>query len=391
MILPVKHFRHTMGGAPTLNGLAGAMIALLDACLVTGFGLKALDSLVVTDGIATASVSSSHGFTPDAVLRLVIADLPALSGEHRVLTRTLTTFTFAAPGIANGVIGGSMEARLAPAGWDKVFSTGTSFAAYRSPNIEGARMFLFVDDAGTTTCRVVGYESMSDIDTGNNPFPTPAQMAGGLYWHKASAADATARGWTLFADDRRFYFSASAHASANLEGGLLHGFGDFASLKAGDAWACFISGHTASAPTGTAALTSSLHYVRNSDNTAAGLFVPRAFTGVASPQPMSLGGLGFPAPDGYSGAHGTVYPNGPNNGLLVNRRVLTETSDNVRGILPGLYDVPQVCHGWFAGGQHLDGQGELAGRRLAVVKGGNGANSNASAMMSLIDITGPWS
>ena len=47
----VKWAVSSMMGAPTLNGTAGSMIALLDAFLINGFGMKAVDSAQVTGGV----------------------------------------------------------------------------------------------------------------------------------------------------------------------------------------------------------------------------------------------------------------------------------------------------------------------------------------------------
>ena len=68
MSTSVKHFRSNMTGAPTLNGVAGALIGVLDACLVNGFNLKTIDSLAVAAGVATASVGGGHGYEPDTVV-----------------------------------------------------------------------------------------------------------------------------------------------------------------------------------------------------------------------------------------------------------------------------------------------------------------------------------
>ena len=43
----VKHFHSAMSGAPVLNGTAGSLIAVLDACLQDGFGLKAASGITV--------------------------------------------------------------------------------------------------------------------------------------------------------------------------------------------------------------------------------------------------------------------------------------------------------------------------------------------------------
>ena len=58
----VKYFHSSQVGAPVMSqgGAAGLLIALLDACLVDGFGLKTVDSIVVASGVATANVSTGH-------------------------------------------------------------------------------------------------------------------------------------------------------------------------------------------------------------------------------------------------------------------------------------------------------------------------------------------
>lgn len=76
----------------------------------------------------------------------------------------------------------------AAAGWAKEFS-GTNLAVYRAPS--GNRLRIRVNDTGTTVARVVGYETMTDVDTGVNPFPTAAQVSGGLYVRKSETADST--------------------------------------------------------------------------------------------------------------------------------------------------------------------------------------------------------
>ena len=72
----------------------------------------------------------------------------------------------------------------AGAGWTKPY-TGTNVAAFR----QGAGsngMYLRIDDtsteAGNRNARIVGYETMSDVNTGApQSFPTAAQRAGGEY------------------------------------------------------------------------------------------------------------------------------------------------------------------------------------------------------------------
>jgi len=50
----VKVFHSGMTGAPSLSGTAGALIAVLDALLINGFGANNLDSLVIASFQLTA-------------------------------------------------------------------------------------------------------------------------------------------------------------------------------------------------------------------------------------------------------------------------------------------------------------------------------------------------
>ncbi|MDD2610647.1 MAG: hypothetical protein PHX60_13355 [Giesbergeria sp.] len=197
----VKHFHSAMNGAPVLNGVAGSIIAVLEACLVTGLGLQSVATLVVSGGVATANFASGHSFEPDTIALIDGAAPAGLNGEKRIISTTTNSVTFAAPGISDQTATGTITAKLAPAGWEKAFS-GTNLAAFRSLAVESTRMFLRVDDTGTTNARVVGYESMSDINTGTGPFPTTTQISGGGWWPKANAANATARAWTVIADSK---------------------------------------------------------------------------------------------------------------------------------------------------------------------------------------------
>ena len=56
--LTVKYFNSGMTGAPQIANNWGDLVTMLDACLVNGFALKAIDTLTCLDGIATASISA---------------------------------------------------------------------------------------------------------------------------------------------------------------------------------------------------------------------------------------------------------------------------------------------------------------------------------------------
>lgn len=388
----VKHFHSAMTGAPVLSGTAGTLIAVLDACLATGFGLKSADSLVVAGGVATVSFSTGHSFEPDTIAMIAGATPAGLNGEKRIISTTTNAVTFAAAGIADGAATGTISAKLAPAGWAKEF-TGTNLAAYRAISLESTRMFLRVDDTGTTNARVVGYESMTDVNTGIGPFPTAMQISGGGWWPKASAANAAARAWTLVADARGFVLHTHAAASSPGVSGTVWWFGDFASLKSGDAYSCALQCGNSDASAGASVATPAVE--RCSYSTDAGAYAPRSFTAVGGSAALNHGldamcATTAPAGAGPGGAYTPAYPNGPDNGLILARKVYVEPGVCLRGRLPGVLVPLQNCHSAFGWRDKIDGQGELLGRKLLTIKCGAPAGTSSQGMV-LVDITGPWS
>ncbi len=388
----VKHFHSAMSGAPVLNGTAGSLIAVLDACLQDGFGLKAASGITVASGVATVTFANGHSFEPDTIALIAGATPGALNGEKVVLTTSTNAITFAAPGVPDGAATGSISAKLAPAGWEKVFS-GTSVAAYRSLDPESTRMFLRVDDSNPTNARVVGYESMSDVNTGVGPFPNAAQISGGGWWPKADTANATARAWTLVADARGFVLHTHTATGSPGISGAVWWFGDFASLKSGDAYACALQCAASDVAATLSVFPSAVE--RCNYPTEAGAYAPRSFTALGGSAVLNHGVDAMCGTTGFAGAgvgspYTPTYPNGPDNGLILARKVFVEPGVCLRGRLPGVLVPLQNCHGTFSWRDKIDGQGDLSGRKLLVVKCGTPAGTTSQGML-LVDITGPWS
>ncbi len=382
-------FLHNLqSGAPQLDGLAGSLIGILDACLVSGFGLQAA-TITVASGVATLTTPLAHGFELHQVVEVAGATPSGLNGRQRVLSRTTTAITFDATGIADGAATGSITVKLAPAGWSKVYS-GTNKAAYRSNNVSGSQTFLRVDDTVGRNARVVGYETMSDVDTGEGPFPTATQLSGGGWWPKSNSASSAARAWTVVANDRTVYLHTGCGESAGISGSVW-GFGDFASYKVGDGFAALLvscrsdlSGHGSRA-------SETIESCQHSAANAYG-YIARSFSGMVGAV------LGYHNPESYiagdenSGAgYGrvTTFPNGPDNGLILSRKVLTEIPQCLRGVLPGAYFTPQNCHASYSRNTTQDGSGDLAGRKLLAVKCGGPAGTSSQGVM-FFDVTGPW-
>lgn len=387
----VKFYRGDFPGAPTLNGVAGSMIGVLDECGITGFGSRTATALVVSGGVATLTLASDSE-NPNLLHSVVAVDgvtgaMTDLNGEQRVTGATLTALQFPTA-LADGTATGTITVKTAPFGMTKEF-TDTNKAVYKFSAPEAAGLVLRVDDTGTTTARVVGYETMSSVDTGAKPFPTAAQYDGGLYWPKSGVADSSVRGWALYSDGRSILpvMFPSATLATN---GSIFGFGDLVSAKSGDAFGVFMSGGASTVATTTTPDSGQLSY---GDFTSASgrLFVARSHTflgtSVSAMKTSALNTAGaLSGRSGYSG-HGVVYPNGPDNGLYLSP-VEVICAGAVRGRIPGMYHTPQDVGNGSTLGQIVEGQGVHSGKRFVALRvGAPGADVYGYAF---IDITGPW-
>lgn len=287
------------------------------------------------------------------VYRSTDASAPVLSGTAGTLIGVLDAC------LVNGY------GAKAAAGWAKSYS-GTNLAAYRAAT--GNRLYLRVDDTGTQTARVRGYEAMSDVNTGTGPFPTDVQLSGGAYIYKSSAASSAARPWLLVTNGTMVYMFIDQAASAATIQALF--FGDFTSVHSGDAYNTVLVASTSDAnnTSGAAICTA------NVNATAAGNWVPRSYTQTGTSvnvgkhcdaartnaaTTLGTGGFGYPAPDG---------------GLWMTPIWIHEpTAVALRGVLPGLF---APCHNKpFTHGDTFSGSGSYSGKTFDVVTAMNAATT----------------
>lgn len=392
MSTSVKHIHNGMRGAPQISGSVGTLIAALDALFISGWGVTTALSVNVTAGVATATLTPGETFDRDAVVLIAGATPGALNGEARVVTSGNTAITWATTA-PDGAATGTITIRYAPqASWSKVYA-GTNKAVYRSSHVQSAGHYLRVDDTGTTTARVRGFESMSDADTGLGPFPTDAQMSGGGYWHKSTAASAVAVKYRIFADERFIIVAIAAGSvgSATQISAPPRGFGDpIALAPGGDVWATLISvnGATTSA-VGTASLVNATQSSTNGLTAA-----PKSFTAIGGATLMN--NKPFTGSGGASGADAVlgVLPSEVDGQVKTSRVFSAEPAVGKppRAVIPGVYFIPQSgAYGPLSDGDILAGAAELAGRRLMVLPDpSNNAYVNVPTACYLVDISGPW-
>lgn len=376
------HVLHSgMTGAPVLTGQAGKLIDVLDACLVNGWGTATVDSVVISGGIATVTRAAGNPFEVDSVAEISGATVSggSINGLKKVLTRTATTYTFDATGIPNQTATGTISHKVAPLGWVKQYS-GANLAAYKSVGPGSGGALLRVDDTGTTSARVVGYESMSDVNTGTGPFPTAAQISGGGYWTKSQTADAAARQWVLVGDGERFYLTIVYYFT----NAVTSFFGETNPRKAADGFKAALACQTFFLSTSGASSADMFHV---NTATVVPMYMPRGVTGTGGS--VSLFRSTSCAYGNLSGqASGSSsfqpFPNLADGALILSPMTLSDPLC-YRAEVPGAYYCPQSVGSGFQMLNKVEGVTGLPDRRLLAIFGGS-----SGLGCGFLDITGPW-
>lgn len=381
----VKNFNSGMIGAPVLNGTAGSLIAVLNACLITGFDTKVATSLVVSGGVATLSFTGTHSAAVDSVVLVAGSSIAALNGEQKVTVIGSGVAKFATAA-ADGTASGTVSFKMAPAGWLQPF-VGTNLAVYKSADLASTGMSIRIDDTGTTSARVVGYEQMTDVSTGTGQFPTNTDISGGGYIPKSNAASATAVRWYVVADGRGMVLSLVPYSAtaAVAQAAQNRYIGDVLAFRPGGDPFAFSIGYGVNANyNGTNGLI---------DGAGITCAMPRAYHGLGGSvlhgsYPYT-GSLVFSGVDTMLGA----FPSEVDGGLRLSKRYLAVGANAApRGDIPGVYTVPQSNVGAsLVSGNVVNGTGATAGRRLLALSSGVGVGAPSSAYGPImVDITGPW-
>ena len=385
----VKFYREDFPGAPVLNGVAGSLIGLLEACLCTGFGLRSATSLVVAGGVATLTLDSDvkNGNLLNSVILVGNSSIAALNGEQRVTWASSTELKFATAA-ADGTASGSITVKTAPAGWEKKFSD-TNKAVFKSLATEANTSYLWVSDTGTTNANVRMYETMTDVDTGTGEAPTVAQLVSGGYWAKSAAAGVTPARWDLFSDARAFYYCPApftAHGEQYIGQGCWF-YGDPIAFKSNDAFstAIFFGNQDNSQYTH--------HGSVFSTTNGYGPRVARGYSGLGASMPCwakpQSGSSELSGADSFFG----VFPSQTDGALLLSEYILVDTAsagDQLvrRGRMPGARHAPQRNLGAAFGRKDTV---TVGGKRFYVTGANMAAPDTGTAGGRMFfDITGPW-
>jgi hypothetical protein len=155
-----------------------------------------------------------------------------------------------AAGALLGVLDWALDISDPVNGWQKVY-TGTNKAAYR-PRV-GLRYYVRFDDPAGMTTYTRGYESMTDVDTGVDPFPLLTQFT--LTQHAITRTQsnvATARAYWGIKTARYLLLCISGLGSASSDN-YVWAFGELPTIHTGENYPFIIGGNgTGIAQTGQA-------------------------------------------------------------------------------------------------------------------------------------------
>ncbi len=336
--MTVRVYRSTDFGAPQLSGQVGTLLAILDACLVNGYGTNTITSLTQSGGIATATTNVPHQYTNSPKVLIQGAGASEYNGEVTATITGASTFTFPISPSAPASAGGAPTCKRAGSGWTKPFPDGTYVAVYKQPAGSNG-FYLRVDDNSTANvARMLGYETMTDVSTGLTPFPTSVQLAGGVHVVKSDAASATVRPWILACNGPMMYLFVNVDNSATWAAANGTSFGDIKSYKAGggDLYGTIITGNSSNSYTA-----GNMQTLGSSVASAnSGHWMARDYLGVGGSKPVGKSSDYVKTKGASAGADGMPYPSPIDGGLYVSPLWINEPTPTlaIRGEFPGLWN-----------------------------------------------------
>jgi len=428
--VPVKWFSHLMTGAPQLTHGYGQLVAMLDACLVTGFNLKTVQSITRVGTVATVTFSTAHGYVKDQVINIYDCAQTEYSGDQRVTSATTNSLTFdvvgtpVTPGTSSA---DSIKCKAAPLGFEIQFSSANR-RVYRSTDLTGNGNVLRVDNDAPpgwtnqypTQASVHIARQATDVDTlvEYHPFSSVSTSFPTYGWYKwyqttyyfgftpnSNNNNNSAKPWVLVGDDRSFYFfnAPNANGPNYLTVRLMYGFGQINSFKPLDQYGTFLfATENYNSTGGTTPYTYSYGpmsaafqginlaspgeaLLRSYFGTGAGTYAPKVT--------LATGNRDTPYSTILSGqSTGIVYPNPVDYSLLLFPSYCGDYSAGaLRGVYPGLYAILNNCGTNVADLSIIDNVSNYANRKFLIVScdNGQGLATDGTSRVAF-DITGPW-
>ncbi len=300
--MTVSIYRSSDPNAPFLSAGPSQLVALLDACLVNGYGSTKATATITSSGVApsdgdtvtldgvvytfktaltptagqvligasaaaaltnlaaammdygTRGTNYATGTTVSATTRVksvsaTVIIIEALkggtSGNSIALAKSAATLTLSGSTLASGA-GSDTKAG---AGWTIAYTAAgkRSYRMASSVRASSIQYYLDVDDSGPGAGnfkegRWRGYETMSAVATGTNPFPT---VATNPVLRKSSQFSVAESAWIVIADGRTVYVFINTGDGGGTAYWSVHSFGDFYTYGTSDFWNATICARTA--------------------------------------------------------------------------------------------------------------------------------------------------
>lgn len=378
----IRIYQDTDTGAVARTTSAGNMISILDRVLVDG---QNSGSCTISRSGSVATIArTSHGFVVRQVVQIAGADQAEYNGLFRVASvPDANSFTVTVAGAPATPATGTITCKQASAGWVKAYS-GTNKAAYQMPSAEHAGQMLFRawNDAtmtGSEGLRMRGYEAMSDVDTGTNPFPTVAQVAGNGIASACLGAGTAATTYRIFTNGKVVIIVlAVTNAGSSRTYSNPAVFGAFAPKGSADAYCVGVWGGVGLDAERFSTFASATNppnmYLARSHTSAAGAVQCGRVVDsglLSSSGTVAIGSAGLAAPNATDGAY------------YVSAVRLITAGLTLRGVAPGVHCPMHAMTSVVSDGAIMPGAGPYAGREFMA------CNITGSGQL-WVDITGPW-
>lgn len=336
--MTIRVYASTDTGAQVAYVSAGQVKSVFQQCLVDGYNLGTVSSITRSGSTATITFSAAHGMVKYGnYITIAGADQAEYNGEFECTVSSTTALTFTVSGTPASPATGTITARKAGSGWTMPY-TGTNKAAFKQGTGSNGFYFRLDDSFGVAYSRAVGYETMSDVDTGTGAFPTAVQMSGGDYLI-GSNTSGVARPWFMIATSKWFIYYCDKYNDGSVTG-VIHFFGDIDSeYYTTDSYntLCGLHSSTSSTNNGVA--------WTNASGTIAGEYIARDYTQIGGSANVLLRNSIQNSTMTISGSatHYPSYPDVIENKLKYSRILINDVPSTkftaIRGKVPALYHV----------------------------------------------------
>lgn len=272
-----------------------------------------------------------------------------MTGQNQVALNLMELILTGPAGDGSGNAYGSTPC----AGWVREFTSATVKVFRPGPAARSRAYFRMAQANGDLVIYFTGYTSMSDINTGTDPFPSaapPSQTVDRYALLSVSAsADATAREWMIAADDRTCIFCSRPQTTASTGRWYVAYFGEFFSYVPEDLYqSCILAAINltgeSNSPFGLYVVAGATAFDLGAFGNRTGVYVNRNYDGAAS---SIMGNYAFHAGvqprqgNQYGAAIAGIFPalnEADGRFWYTHMPLCTEyTSPCVRGVLRGVW------------------------------------------------------